>query len=140
MNANAKLHQLHLEQWTARFRDQAASGLSVKDWCTQNNFTIHNYYYWKRVLKEEYVDSVLPDIVPILQPAVNDTQQFPVTPPSASAPVSNDQSLFTKDLHNLYNSLNYNSIHISCRDFSIDLGTDVSSDVLSKVLKAVRHA
>lgn len=43
MNAKEKLHQLHLNEWTARFSEQKASGLTVRQWCDQNNFSIHTF-------------------------------------------------------------------------------------------------
>lgn len=43
MTSKEKIHQLHLSEWTARFADQKASGLTVKQWCEQNGFTIHTY-------------------------------------------------------------------------------------------------
>lgn len=36
MNARQKLHQVHLQEWTVRFADQKASGLTVRQWCEQN--------------------------------------------------------------------------------------------------------
>ena len=65
MNAKQKLHQAHLAEWTARFSDQRASGLTVRQWCDQNHVSIHKYNYWKHQLKEEVVDQMLPDIVPL---------------------------------------------------------------------------
>ena len=41
MNTKEKLHQLHLNEWAARFSEQKASGLTVRQWCDQNNFSIH---------------------------------------------------------------------------------------------------
>ena len=65
MNAKQKLHQVHLQEWAIRFADQKASGLTVRQWCEQNNLSFHTYNYWKHLLKEEVVDQVLPDIVPL---------------------------------------------------------------------------
>ena len=53
MRTNDKIHQLNLTEWAARFVEQKASGLTVKQWCEQNNYTIHTYNYWKHCLKEE---------------------------------------------------------------------------------------
>ena len=58
MNAKQKLHQAHLQEWAARFANQKASGLTVKQWCEQNHFSIHTYNYWKHLLKEEVVDQI----------------------------------------------------------------------------------
>ena len=41
MNARQKLHQIHLQEWTVRFADQKASGLTVRQWCEQNNLSFH---------------------------------------------------------------------------------------------------
>lgn len=68
-----KLHQIHLQEWTVRFADQKASGLTVRQWCEQNNLSFHTYNYWKHLLKEEVVEQVLPDIVPLTVPALSDS-------------------------------------------------------------------
>ena len=66
MTTKEKIHQLHLSEWITRFADQKASGLTVKQWCEQNGFTIHTYNYWKHILKEEVVNKALPDIGSVL--------------------------------------------------------------------------
>ena len=73
MNAKQKLHQIHLQEWTSRFADQKASGLTIKQWCDQNHFSIHTCNYWKHLLKEEAVDRLLPDIVPVTVPVASGT-------------------------------------------------------------------
>ena len=65
MNAKQKLHQSNLSLWVSRFKEQKESGLSIKSWCLENNISIYAFNYWKHLAKEEYVDSILPDIVPI---------------------------------------------------------------------------
>ena len=45
MRTNDKIHQLNLTEWAARFVEQKASGLTVKQWCEQNNYTIHTYNF-----------------------------------------------------------------------------------------------
>ena len=47
MNSHQKLHQALLSEWASRFADQKASGLTVRDWCSQDNLSIHKYNYWK---------------------------------------------------------------------------------------------
>ena len=56
MNSHQKFHQAHLNEWASRFADQKASGLTVRDWCSQNNLPIHKYNYWKHQLKEAVAD------------------------------------------------------------------------------------
>ena len=40
MNTKQQLHQLRLNEWSSRFSDQKASGLTVKQWCDQSNLSI----------------------------------------------------------------------------------------------------
>lgn len=79
MNTKEKLHQLHLNQWASRFSKQKASGLTVRQWSDQSNFSIHTYNYWKHLPKEELASQVLPDIVPLSIPE-------PVTIPDSAVP------------------------------------------------------
>ena len=37
MNVNQTMHQANLSKWTALFHEQRQSGLTIKDWCSQNN-------------------------------------------------------------------------------------------------------
>lgn len=62
MNTTKKLQQANLDQWAVLCKEQSESGLTVRQWCEQNGYTIHTYNYWKHRLKESYMDSVLPDI------------------------------------------------------------------------------
>ena len=103
MNAKQKLHQAHLQEWAARFADQKASGLTVKQWCEQNHFSIHTYNYWKHLLKEEVIDQLLPNIVPVTVPVASDTvlpsvpttHLTPQTSPGTSAPSPPDWNAHT---------------------------------------------
>ena len=69
MNAKQKLHQAQMTEWAARFAEKKASGLTIRQWCEQNNFSIHKYNYWRHQLKEEVVDHMLPEIVQISVPS-----------------------------------------------------------------------
>ena len=123
MNTRQKLHQLRMNEWAARFSDQKASGLTVKEWCDQNNLSIHTYNYWKHALKEELSIQVLPDIVPI------------VIPESSASPVSiesNDSTLTNRAIRSTA-KLTYNNI-------SIEFDSDISEAFLATIIKAVRHA
>lgn len=52
MNTTKQLQQIKLDQWAVLCKEQAQSGLSVKQWCDQNGCTIHTYNYWKHRLKK----------------------------------------------------------------------------------------
>ena len=123
MTSKEKIHQLHLSEWTARFADQKASGLTVKQWCEQNGFTIHTYNYWKHILKEEVVSKALPDIVPLTLPEATPSLPIAQTPTSV---LTNRPIRATATL--------------SLGDISIEFDSDISEGFLRTIIKAVRYA
>lgn len=38
------------QEWKERILEQRASGFSIQRWCSQNDITIHSFYYWKQKL------------------------------------------------------------------------------------------
>ena len=128
MNNKQKLHQIKLEQWAQRFRQQASSGLTVKEWCAENNFTVHTYNYWKHLLKQEYVDSALSEnheIVPL-------TLDYSVPAGTQLIQASTTHLDESRDSRN--------TISITIDDIVIHAGSTVSDEHLLRILKAVRHA
>ena len=65
MNTTQIVHQTNLNKWADIIRDQQSSSLTVKDWCSQHQVSKDQFYYWKRKLKDKFVESKLPDIIPI---------------------------------------------------------------------------
>ena len=128
MNAKQKLHQAHLQEWAGRFAEQKASGLTVRQWCEANHFSFHAYNYWKHLLKEEAVDQVLPDIVPIAVPTV------PGSNSSLAAPEVNSIRV------NCAIRANQSFVKLNINGISIEINDSVSADFLSKLFKAVRYA
>lgn len=128
MNAKQKLHQVKLQEWTDRFAEQKASGLTVRQWCEINHLSFHTYNYWKHLLKEEVVDQVLPDIVPLSIPAVADS--------NSSLEVSELRSIRS----NCAVSLNHSPIRLGINGLSIEIDDSVSEEFLAKLIKAVRYA
>ena len=128
MNAKQKLHQVHLQEGAARFTEQKASGLTVRQWCEVNHFSFHTYNYWKHLLKEEVVEQALPDIVPITVPAVPDS--------NSSLEVTEVSSIRS----NCAIRSNQSTVELSINGFCIEIDNSVSAEFLSKLLKAVRYA
>ena len=134
MNARQKIHQANLSKWAAIFQEQSSSHLSIKEWCAQNNISIHAFYYWKRLLKDSFADSILPDIVPVaLSPAS--------TSSLSEQHLSNDFSN-SHDLHNSYNSPKSPSeaVTVSMGDIRIEIGSSANEEVIAAIIKAVRYA
>ena len=128
MNAKQKLHQLHLQEWAGRFAEQKASGLTIRQWCEVNHFSFHTYDYWKHLLKEEVVEQALPDIVPIAVPTVPDS--------NSSLEVTGVSSIRS----NCTIRSNQSTIEFRINGFCIEIDTSVSTEFLSKLLKAVHYA
>jgi len=129
MNAKQKLHSAKLSHWTALFKEQASSGLTVKTWCLEHNISIHTYNYWKHQLKMECLDSLLPsehDIVALTNPIITSSTSELLCP--------NDM------LRDSRESRGFVSISISCGDVHITIGPSVSEEKLLALLKVVRNA
>ena len=131
MKAKEKVRKANLTQWSTKFQDQASSGLTVKEWCSQNNVSVYAFYYWKRIAKEAYVDSIIPDIVPVASslPAFSET--------SANTP---QQLPDSRDLYNFSKSTSHDSITISVGDTRIEIGSSASDEMILAIVKAVRYA
>lgn len=138
MNAKQKIHQAKLSQWAVRFQEQTDSGLTIKNWCNQNSISIHTYNYWKHALKEEYVSSVLPDIVPV-------TSLISPLPASKDISVASDsisQSVLpcSLDSRESCDSCDTSQIHVAIGDASISFTSSVSDEMICRIIRAVRHA
>ena len=120
MNNKQKLHQIKLTQWASRFQEQAASGLTVKAWCAENNVTIHTYNYWKHLLKQDAVDQLLPLSFPTV-PTVSEVESQ--TPSS----VNSKRSIRS-------------TARLTLGDIFIEVDDYASEAFLSALIKAVRHA
>ena len=138
MNAKQKLHQAKMTKWAALIRQQMESGLPIREWCIQNNQSFHAYNYWKHLLKETMIDSVVPDIVPIT-PSTGIVSSQPsgiVTTPSRDL----SESCNSPDLRNSYNQMAPTPVSISLGDVRIEIGSGATDEVISNIIKAVRHA
>lgn len=49
----ASKHEMLKAQWQKMIKDQSESGLSIKEWCRENNISHGKFYYWQRVIREE---------------------------------------------------------------------------------------
>lgn len=130
MNARQKLHQIHLQEWTVRFADQKASGLTVRQWCEQNNLSFHTYNYWKHLLKEEVVDQALPDIVPLSLPVLSDSAS------STETTVPDVRSIRA----NRSTRSNNPTVQMQINGISIGIDSSAPEEFLCKLIKAVCHA
>ena len=130
MNAKQKIHQAKLNQWIGLFKEQADSGLTVRQWCEENNYSIHTYNYWKHILKEEYAATALHDIVPV----------FPLDP-ALPLPASSCLGKMTQTIScNSRDSCHASAIRILIGDTEISLSPSASDEMICRIIQAVRHA
>ena len=72
--------QYRYDRWVGIISERNASGLSIKDWCRQNNVKVTSYYYWLKKIRHSIVETLDPDdqkdevtFVPMLsQPKTNE--------------------------------------------------------------------
>ena len=132
MNAKQKLHQAKLAEWAARFVDQKASGLTVRQWCEQNNVSFHAYHYWKHQLKEEAADQLLPDIVPLSFPADLHTElsgnPLPHTPVRANRAIRADHTNAST------------SVNVTINGILLEMNSSIPEDFLISIIRTVRYA
>ena len=53
MDMRSVRHQVEAQEWQKRILAHRSSGLSTKQWCTNNNVRENRYYYWLHVLRNE---------------------------------------------------------------------------------------
>ena len=130
MSAKSLIHQAKLTEWASRLSDQKASGLSVSEWCEQNNVSQYQYFYWKRLLKETIVDQMLPEIVPISIPSVP-------TKPDTSEVACTTRASCTSFASNFTSTT---CARIFINGITIELEASASESFIQTLIKAVRHA
>ena len=130
MTTKQKIHQARLNDWAAKFKEQKASGLTVRQWCGQNDLSIHKYNYWKHKLKEEIASQLMPDIVQLsildqvtltgTVPGKVDTYSLPDRPirPNCATP----------------------NIRLCIDGVAFELEPPVSEDFLKTLIRAVHYA
>ena len=122
MNVSKVTHQVKLDRWTAILKEQNSSGLSIKDWCSQNGIKRDQFFYWKRKLKESVLESALPEIVPVSLPTLSSDC---TTCKTCTTPQLTNTDFLAR---------------ITIQDVSIELGSGATEQLISGIIKAVRNA
>ena len=133
MNTKQKLHQANLAKWTAIFQEQADSGLTVKQFCSDHALSIHAYNYWKHMAKEAYVESILPEIVPITS-SISDPISIDEHPAHSSCELRE-----SRDSSEIKSS-STETVSVMIRDIKIEIGSSAPDEMITKIIKAVRYA
>jgi hypothetical protein len=127
MSSKSIIDQAKLASWASMFSDQKTSGLSVAEWCLQNNISKNRFFYWKRKLKDEVITSNLPDIVPLS-----------MTPSkSPSNELSNLQT--TRESCTSCATFQTSCARVYINGMTVEFDASASDALIRSVLKAVRH-
>ena len=135
MSTKSMLHQAMLNEWATRFADHKASGLSVAQWCKENNMSQYKYFYWKRQLKDEMTLQALPDIVPLAMPAP------PIVPEVPSSTKPTELAGATCASCASCASFPSNSCaRVLINGTTVEIDSSASEAFIRSLIKAVRHA
>ena len=108
--------KLRHQEWARDVSERISSGLSVKEWCRQNNLSVDTYRSRLRTIRREMLDVVPGDFVEIRQP-----QQLPAAEDTA-APDTTGQ------------------ISIEINGAVIRFDSDTPENLVTTAVKAVRNA
>lgn len=113
--------QYRLQEWAAQIQDcnRRPLGVTVKEWCTNNNITKANYYYRLKCVRKAYLENVPDDNL--------GTEIVPV--PITTSPVT-----LQAEGSALESAV---GLELSIKGFSLQIATDTSMELLAQVLKVV---
>ena len=135
MSTKSLLHQARLNEWLKHFADHKASGLSVTDWCLQNNISKYKFFCWKRLLKDEAVTQMLPEIVPLTMPA--SVPAVPSEPAQLSTTDTTSATRATRVSCTTFTPNSYARVYIN--GMTIELDSTAPEHFMCSLIKAVRY-
>ena len=109
MNTKLAATNYQMQEWMDIIRDCRNSGLTVQQYCDDNNLSRPSYYYWLNKIRKTALESATP--APTF---------VELKPPAVSQP-------------------NNSAINICIGDARIELSETISDEFLIRILKAVAH-
>ena len=128
---DADVMEVRDRQWAALIQDRMRSGLTVEEWCRQQNIGKYAYYYHLRKLRRQA-------IVDLHSPDQKDDQSLlPVqgTPPAAGFvaipnTLNNDRTCTSDDT----------ALRVTKNDLVIEVSNNASEGILSLLREVLMHA
>ena len=118
--------QYRYDKWVGIISERNASGLSIKDWCRQNNVNETSYYYWLKKIRHSIVESLDPD----------DQKDEITFVPMLSQPKTNELS-HVKNVK--ANSTGQPEVIIKLGEITIEFGNQTSQELILNVLRGLRN-
>jgi transposase-like protein len=128
MDSNVKslTTQYRYNRWVGIISERNASGLSIKDWCRQNNVNETSYYYWLKKIRHSIVESLDPE----------DQKDEVTFVPMLSQPKTNE---FSHVNHDKTSSAPHPEVVIKLGEITIEFGNQTSQELILNVLRALRN-
>ena len=141
MHATQIKHAANLEVWKQRIMTCRASGLSVREWCSQNAWSTSTYYRWEReafgnVEKEPgNPGDRCTAVVPVSRQAL---VELPISAPSAPASPVAEAEAPTKETASAQVFRPVAILHVG--DTELSLTNEVSHKLMRQIKELLSHA
>lgn len=67
---NELSRNIRYQHWLQLIQEQKQSGLTIKQWCLDNNIKLKTYEYYQHKLRDFVLEAKVPQLVEIKQPAL----------------------------------------------------------------------
>jgi len=121
MSTKNVTHQYRLSQWAPIIKECKNSGLTVLDWCVENNINEKRFYYWQRKVREELASSLIST-----NNSSNETTTFVPMLKQDSIPTEM-RSSFTPDMI------------LDIGKYRLEISNTINPQVLSEIIKVIHH-
>ena len=122
MDTSLTVKNMRRQSWALMLREQSASGLSIKDWCEQNNLSTKAFYYRRRQVQSMILDSA------------EEPRFTELVMPEPSEPGTDLSSTFSAGMAFTP------QLMISAGDLMIGVSQDTPGQLLADVLQVIRNA
>jgi hypothetical protein len=68
METGLTVKNLQHHSWAIMVQEQTRSGLSIRDWCSQNNISTKTFYYRRKQVRSEILQAASPVFAELIPP------------------------------------------------------------------------
>lgn len=68
METGLTVKNLQHQSWVLMVQEQSRSGLSIRDWCSQNNISTKTFYYRRKQIRSEFLQAASPVFAELIPP------------------------------------------------------------------------
>ncbi|WP_088186828.1 hypothetical protein [Desulfosporosinus sp. FKA] len=125
-NVKSLTTQYRYDRWVGIISERNASGLSIKDWCRQNDVKETSYYYWLKKIRHSIVESLEPE----------DHKDELTFVPMLSQPKTNELNHVNDDKTS---SAPHSEVILKLGEITIEFGSQASQELILNVLRTLRN-